>query len=90
MTSTLGYNDGDTVLMTIIDERYVLPGVSLDEEVTEMGIPIHTASSIGSLTTLAGPVIELVRAEVQRKRRRLKLDTRRFKVEETQHTLDWA
>ena len=33
-----------------------------------MGIPIHTASSIGSLTTLAGPVIELVRAEVQRKK----------------------
>ena len=31
LTSTLGYNDGDTVLMTIIDERYILPGVSLDE-----------------------------------------------------------
>ena len=37
-------------------------------EVIEMGIPIHTASSIGSLTTLAGPVIEFVRAEVQRKK----------------------
>ena len=41
------------------------------EEVFEMGIPIHTASSIGSLTTLAGPVIELVRAEVQRKKKEI-------------------
>ena len=41
------------------------------EVVFEMGIPIHTASSIGSLTTLAGPVIELVRAEVQRKKKEI-------------------
>ena len=51
-----------------------------------MGIPIHTASSIGSLTTLAGPVIELVRAEVQRKKKRLRKDIKRYKAEVIQHT----
>ena len=30
LTNTLGYTDGDTVLMTIIDEQYILPGVDLD------------------------------------------------------------
>ena len=30
LTNTLGCTDGDTVLMTIIDERYILPGVDLD------------------------------------------------------------
>jgi hypothetical protein len=33
-----------------------------------MAIPIHTAGSIATMTTLSGPIIQLVRNEVQRKK----------------------